>query len=77
LDPAASLPCTYRYSLFVLKKRIINNLGKKITPAFNSAGVDNGGDGGTAIPHFSMWAGLFLHLPDIDRGERVVSICPP
>ena len=43
----------------------------------NSAGVKSGGDGGTAVPHFSMWAGLFLHLLNRNRGERVVGVSPP
>jgi hypothetical protein len=32
-----------------------------------------GGDGGTAVPHFSMWAGLFLHLQI--AGESVLWTC--
>jgi hypothetical protein len=41
--------------------------GKK-APAEAGAGV--GGGGGTADPYFSIWAGLFLHLPKV-AGEGV------
>lgn len=61
----------HSFSLFVLSREIINQRQKQKTPAVVSAGAQIGGDGGTADPHLSIWAGLFLHLP-VAAGEGVL-----